>query len=433
MPNYVIDGWIRAQLTYLTTENVGIEQFSYYSTNFNQFGETEELKKARIKFFDFKDESTKTTFSASFAYDELGIKFSVSTNGINDKTKAFQVLIERGVNGYKSFKEHFLNKICPSNIKVQFRWEGLLLSIYNFTSYNDSLVQQKTDLSSFIDLLKKYTDTPRKAVFAKGLIDPIPPYSNDKIEIRTMADVIKEEDQKRDFDLITLANGEENMFYIKHHLFATSFFIDDLSSSLNTVAEWGFKSGLVLTDFHFEKEELNDEIERLKKSVKKDKEKLFILGSDSLQADFTNLEKKSRFLNEERTEFVNISDHIYSAIKENQKADKIFDTLGKMKSLPHSLDFSYEILQLRQLDFFKDYESTIEDIKSDLSILDIKFRRSELYVILIVAISLAVSVSLGYYINQKLTDGLLDPIANIVQILTFVVAIMLLLLRQRKR
>ena len=345
--------------------------------------------------------------------------------------KAFQALVDRGVKGYKSFKEYFLKKICPSNIKVTFVWEGLLLSIYNFNRDGGSITQQKANLNCFIDFLKKYTANPKKAFFTKGLTDPIPPPSIEQIKIQSMADI--QEAQKSDFDNVILTIGEENEFDVKHHMFASSFFLHDMASSLSRVAEWGFKSSLILTDFHFENEEFHDKIEQLEKSVKEVKEKRFSFGSDVLQEKFINLEKKSRFLDEELEEFENLANQIYSALRENKNSGKIFDVLEDIKSLPHSLDLAYGVLKLRRLGVFKGYKSRLEDIRSDFNIVDIKLRHFELYtVILLLVLSLVIVVS-GYAWNKGVTEGLLNPIANILQVLTFVVAVMLLALRQRKR
>lgn len=431
MPKYVVEGWIRARLIYLTPENVGIEQFEHYSSKYTEFGDTEELKKLRIKYFEFTDKVTKTTFSASFAYDQLGIEFCVSTDDISDKSKAFQALVERGVNGYKSFRDYFLTKICPSNIKVQFAWEGLLLSLYNFDRDEDSIAQQKATLNGFVEFLKKYTAKPKKAVFAEELRDPKPRPSIKRINLQTMADV--QEENKSDFDEVILTIGEENVFDVKHHMFATSFFLHDMTSSLNRVAEWGFRSSLILTDFHFENKDFNDKIERFEKKAKEARQKRFPFGSDVLQEEFINLEKRSRFLDEELEEFENLSNQIYAAVKESENSDDIFDVLGDVKSLPHSLDFAYGVLNLRRLGVFKGYKNRLEDIRSDLNIVDIKLRHFELFTVISLLVLSSVVVFIGYNWYKDTTDSLLSPIANTLQVLTFIVAVMLLAFRQRKR
>jgi hypothetical protein len=431
MGKYVIEGWIRARLTYLTSDNVGIDQFSYFSSHFKEFGNTASLRNLRVKVFIYSDKDTGITFSAYFAYDQIGIQFCAETQEKIDSIEAFKGLVEKGVKGYRSFKDYFLKEICPSNIQIEFNWEALLLSLYGFIKKSGSQTKERAKLDAFVDFLKKYTSEPEEAIFSKGLGKPKPPPSIEQIKIETMADVMKAQDDE--FYSVFLTLGEENAFDIKHHLSASSFFLHDMSSDLNTVAKWGFNSSLFLTDFHIENEEFSSQIEALRKSAKEACEKKFAFGSDTLQETLTTLEKKSRYLDEELQEFETLSTKIYSAINENEQSDRIFEVLNSVESLPHSLSFAYGVLKLRELGVFKGYKSVLDDIRLDLNIVDIKLRHFELYTVISLVILLSIIVPIGYYVNKDVTDGLLSPIANILQILTFVVAVMLLALRQRKR
>ncbi len=109
----------------------------------------------------------------------------------------------------------------------------------------------------------------------------------------------------------------------------------------------------------------------------------------------------------------------------NQESKQLRHPLSNMRSLPNSLTEAWSILEIQRLGKFSTYKRTFLEINADIEMISSRFEQSEL---LITALSLAVLssvvASLTYFLHFDISFT-----ANFVQILTFAIALTLLLLR----
>jgi len=422
MAKYVLEGWIRAKLHYGTSTNMITDPNEYYFANHTKFNIESGDKSSRVKSFEYRDEEENIVYSIIFGYNQIGISFAVETTEEKDGISILESFLSRVVKGYNKLKKYFINEICPRTLNIEFGWQNLLICLTGFFR-ELNIRQQNSLLERMKSSLKKYTSNAKFVLINEELKD----YSDESNKLLTMKNY--EELARFDFDTIFLTIGDELYLYVDHHMFATEFFLDDLSLSINTVAKWGFISSLVLSDFYYEDREYNHDIVNLGESLTKIAKKLIPIGLDLQDEKLRKLEKTGLILENEFNEFRNLSNKIYEGIAKFEHPSKIRYILNTMDSLPHSLDMAYAVLKLSELGKFSNFKRILENLRSDLNILEIKLKKMEIYVMVVVLLTLAV----GLFVGNHFAGGQLNPVisyvADILQILTFGVAIILLMIR----
>jgi hypothetical protein len=359
----------------------------------------------------------------NFAYDEIGIKFTEEILDALNEVGTFELLLNRAVIAYDEFREYFLRDIVPNSINVKFEWQSLLLVLYGFFKGLETEKRQ-AQMAEVQEILSKYTAHPK-------IMEDLSEKKNrpDQIRIVTIKEI--EEEEKLEFKTVILSIGEENQFYVQHHLFAKSYFVDDLSSGLTTLAEWGFMSSLMLTDFHMKNNDYTAKIKELQKTVAETKKQRVPLGLDTQQESTMKLEKKHRLIEQQRREFLDLSEKLFESIRESKKGD-VYELPDQTRSLPNSLHPAYGVLTVNKLGVFSRDEEVLDDLRSDLDLLEIKLKKTELYSIII---SLVVAVSALSGINFFTPFKIAPEVAyfsDTLGILTFFVALMILTFRFSK-
>ena len=383
----------------------------------------DENKSNRIKFLEFTDEEQDVVYLVTFGYDQIGLRFTVVTRkervNPKDRISIFQSCLSRAVKGYRNFKEYFLSEICPESTKIQFapRAQSLLLSLYGFFK-GLSTKQQNSLLKKMKSALKEYTSDVRFVLTDEKLIDP-----SDKKEIRALTMGELEELSRFDFGTIVIC-GEIYLF-VDHHLFGTYFIFEEPSLGLITVAEWGLISSLKLQDLHYEIKDYSSRTERLKTNLKGMRKSIIPRGLDLQREDVIDLERSQAIIENDLKEFTNLSRKIYNGIERNKHSKKVRYVMDTMESLPHSLFQAYGILKLEQLGRFSGFKRDLLELSSELKKLEMSFKKAELYITVLVLLALLLVVPAIVYALE--VD--IGYLANIFQILTFGVALILLTLR----
>ena len=421
---FVLEGWIRAKLVYSQSANFVADINQFYFDNHERLSFEDENKSYRIKYLEFTDEEHGILYLVTFGYDQIGIRFSVVTRkeraNPEDRFSIFQSSLSRAVKGYKKFKEYFSSEICPESLKIEFapRAQSLLLSLYGFLE-ELSIEQQNCLLKKMKSSLEEYTSDVRFVLTSDKLIDP-----SEKREIRGVTMEELEALSRFDFGTILVVCGEIYLF-VDHHLFGTYFIFEDRSLGLITVAKWGFISSLKLQDLHYEIKDHSSKKTRLKTDLLEMRKSWFPRGLDLRREGLIDLEKSQVIIEGDLDEFTHLSREIYNGIERNEHSKKVRYVMDVMESLPHSLFQAYGILNLEQLGRFSGFKRDLLELNLELKKLEMKFKKAELYITGLVLLGLLLAVPIIVH-----TSGLdIGYMANIFQILTFGVAMILLTLR----
>lgn len=421
---FVLEGWIRAKLDYSQSTGFIADINQFYFDTHTRFGFVDENKSNRIKFLQFTDKEENIMYLVTFGYDQIGIRFTIVTRkesaNVKDRISIFQSSLSRAIKGYRNFKKYFSSKICPKSMEIQFapRAQSLLLSLYGFFE-ELSTKQRNSLLEKMKSVLKEYTADVRFVLTSEKLIGP-----SDEKELRALTMTELEKLSRFDFGTILVICGRIYLF-VDHHLFGTHFILEDPSLSLITVAEWGFISSLKLQDLHYEIKDYYGKMKKLKTNLEEMRRSCVPHGLDIRREDLIDLEKSQVNIESDLKEFTNLSKKIYDGINSNEQSKQVWSVMRTMESLPHSLFQAYGILKMEELGRFLGFKRDLPNLSSELKKLEMKFKKAELYITVLALFALLLVVPTIVY-ALKFDIGY---IANIFQILTFGVALILLVLR----
>jgi hypothetical protein len=414
---FVLEGWITARLAYSPSTRFFTDLNEFYFANHTGFDFGDD-NRSRIKCFDFTDEDEDVSYSATFGYDRIGIRFTIATQEetAKDRISILRSSLSKAIKGYKNFKKHFLSKKCPESVKIEFneRSEKLLIVLFGFFD-GLSTKQQNNLLRKIKTLLREYTSDVQFLLTNEEMTD----YS-DKQEIRALTLRELEELTRFDFCTIFIVCGEIYL-YVNHHLFARYFILEDPSLGLVTVARWGLISSLNLLNLHYIIKAFDKEIEDLRSKLKEMNKKVIPSGLNAQTEKLIQLEKERISIENDLREFTKLSHEIYIGLNRSEHSMKILDTMNAMESLPHSLYHAHGILTMQKLGRLSGFRESLESLNSERKMLEMKFKKREacltLLVLTVVSVALySAGLEIGY-------------LADILQILTFGVAIVLLLVR----
>lgn len=420
MRNIFLNFWVRAKIDYLSGNFFGdIEKL--YSEKHRKFNVDIENKSTRLKSVEYKDTETKINYYLTFGYDELGIKFDVNSNinKVEDILPNFESILKRALLGYKNFKNYFLKKICHQDLKISILSgsENMLINMYNvfnqLTTKQRNLIIQKTkkilnEKTAHIEIINIKKERNSQS-------------ENKEIKVLTFGEVLK--DQKFDFNSIKLIFDGVYLF-VDHHLFASRFILEDPSLSVNTVAEWAFFTSLKLWDLNFDIQEFSTMMQDLRKRIEIMNSKRIPFGVDLLEEDLIRLKKRHSLIEEDLREFSLLSEKIFEGLRLNCESRNILTILLEIRSLPNSLERAWGILEIRELGRFSSLKRNILELTPDVQIIKSQFRKAEF-----VLIGLSLILVTFVTIIVLLVGADLGNFADFVQILTFVIAIMILILR----
>jgi len=412
-----LEGWIRSRLEYDQADLAFSDPNRYYFDHHEKFNFGDEYATERLKFKEFDDQSESLRFQIIFGYNEIGIEFALVSreNNETDRLAVFKSFLERVVKAYRNFKEFFVDKICPSLKGIEFKAERLIILPYGFFKGLDLTLKKELQEKMKSTLEEYSSDVKLVLMSEKSRRSP------EKIEITPLLKLKKQ--TRQDFYSITI-NCDEIYLFVKHHLYARYFIFEDPSLSVLTVAKWGFLSSLKLQDIYYELELLNHDKNNFNASLKKLKKACIPIRLDRRHKELLVLEKRQAVVADDLKEATNLSSAIYDGLKGSDHPDKIWEVLDGADSLPHSLDQAYAMLELNKLGRFSSLMRDLQLWRNELNTIEAKLNRTQLYITFSVLSALALLVSIIKYLGFEI-----DFVADFLQILTFVVAMLLLLIR----
>lgn len=421
MSNYILEGWIKTKLAYPQDLSSYGDSHQFYFSEHEKFNQEFVNKNSRIKYFEYADSETGCTYHVLFGYEDIGVKFTLSISNAEtaDRVEIFSNLVEKAVSGYRNLKSFFTKNISPKDTKITFAMglDHLLIATYGFfnglSSKQQSILVDKTE-----KLLKQYSTNVH--IICKNEKNK-KVSSDEDIKIKTLKDL--EEEAGYDFIDVTVAWGDFYL-YVDHYFFRSRFSMFDPSLSVNTVAYGGFVSSLVLQDIHYELKALGATMGNLRSKIDDMSKKTFPSGVDVIKEELTRLEKTYSIINSDIQEYTSLSNKIFESLDANEESKRLFTFLRLADSLPDSLFIAENMLDLNRLEYFSTFEREIVNLRSDVGILELRFNRSELGVTGLVLLSLTVVVSFLIYYNVRI-----DQLADFIGILTFGIALALLILR----
>lgn len=415
----ILEGWIRAKLEHAQSSFYPSDPNQYYFDNHDRFDFGEEYKAERVKFKKFIDKEENVEFLISFGYNEIGIKFNVVSRdqSNSDRLSIFKAALAKAVKGYRNFKEHFINRICPKPPEAKLVSPSLLIVLYGFFKGLNKREKSKL-LKEMKSSMEDYTSEV-KFILTNG--KPTEFSSEEDIRATTIEEL--EIAERLDFSEILVVCDEVYLF-VKHHLFARYFFFEDPSQSILTVAWWGFISSLKLQNLYYEVKLLSHDKGEFKEKLTKMKTKRIPSGLDRRREELLALEKRQTIIEDDLREFVKLSNEIYNAINSSQQSTRLWLALQSMRSLPHSLDQAYAMLELNKLGRFSSLMRDLQLWRNELNTIEVKLNRTQLVITFSVLGALVLLVLIFKYLGFEI-----GFIADSLQILTFVVAIILLLIR----
>jgi hypothetical protein len=150
----------------------------------------------------------------------------------------------------------------------------------------------------------------------------------------------------------------------------------------------------------------------------------FPIRLDRRRKELLVLEKRQAIVANDLKETINLSNSIYDGLKESDYSDTIWGLLGSAGSLPHSLDQAYAMLELNKLGRFSSLMRDLQLRRNELDIIEAKQSRTRLYITFSLFGALGLLVPIIKYLGFEI-----GFIADFLQILTFVVAMILLLIK----
>jgi len=414
---FVLEGWIRAKLDYPISLSYTHE---FYFDNHSRFDfRDEEAKSERIKFSNFINDRENVVLKIIFGYDQIGVQFTIiiKMEEIEDRISIFETALSKAIETYRDFKKNFLSTVCPEEGKgFEFVWERLLLNpVYGF--FEGMRSKQKNDfLKEIANLLRNYTSDIRFVLVKKGSKK-----YNGKRVVRALTGSQITDLSRFEFDSIFVICDEIYLF-VSHHLFSRYYFFEDPSIGITTAAKWGFICSLTLLDLHYEIKDFYKAIREEENSLMQIHKKWIPVGLDLRRERLIGLKNRQLNIEDNLREFINLSEKLYDGLKESEfSSTKLWDALTGMESLPHSLFEAFGLLEYRKLGGLTNMRKDIERLTSNLEMLEIKLNRRQIYVISFVLI-----IVFSAFHFSRIETGY---IADILQILTFVVAIIILLIR----
>ena len=418
---FFLEGYIRAKLGYPLLPS---DRYHWYFDNHNKFNFEAQQNSWKIKSSEFVDEDRDISYLFTFGYDELGIKFTV----VNRKERIdnisrisiFKFSLDRAVKGYRAFKDHFLNEICPDSLKLEFIEQNLVINLFGF--FNGlNIKEQNTLMKEMRSCLKKYTSNLKFFLISENLKD----YSD--VEVAKVLSPMKIEELSRfDFDTISIIVNRIYLF-VDHHLFARYFFLEDTSLGLLNVANWGFFCSLKLHDIHFELEDYGINVNKAEENLNNIKKQCYPIGIDAQRENLILLEKKRVLLEDDLREYLTLADKIYDGLNKYKHYEKVYNLLRIMRSLPHTLYQAYGILSVSRLGGLSNHKIILENMNSDLRIIEIKNKRIEIIITSLILVGLFIILHLLKVYYGNLVD--VGYLADILQILTFIVAMIIMVTR----
>ncbi len=299
MPKLTLEGWIRGKLLYSGFYG---DANAYYTTIHKEF--TSEDKETRIKGITYEDADTGIIYSAVFGYDEIGIKFTVSSN-TTDFVQAFGEMLSKSVIGYKNFRKFFLEEIAPKKANLEFFENSEKMLIVPYTSGNWLSAGEEIDLiNKAKDVLKA---NAAEVEFIRTNVEKSKEESKHKIEPLTLNDL--ELLSKYDFIKVIVVLGNPYVF-VEHHFFANSFILDDPSLSVNYVAKWGFITSLKLQDINYDLDSCIAKVRLLRERIDNLRSKKIPYQVTLLKQDLIETQKLYAIVEDDLREFSLLSEKI---------------------------------------------------------------------------------------------------------------------------
>jgi hypothetical protein len=413
-----LDGWITAKIDYSKIVGFG-DPNEYYHNNHQKICLSLTKQTDRIKNWIHTDEETDIPYSVTLAYEEIGVKFSVSSlvEDTEDRIPTFETLINRVVNGYKNLKKWFLEHIRSQALPISIleNSERMLITTYNFLEkldpeQKDSFIEKASDVLRQHGFYFKSVETDTEEAASDEIIKPL---------------TLKDLEKASAFDFYDIIVIWDNIYlFVEHHLFRSTFLLDDPSLSVSTVAESGFICALKLLDLHYELEEYSSKIAKITDDIESMNKKRFPYGINQFREELATLEHTNNIIEDDLKEFTNFSEKIFQGLLRDEQSKKVLYLLRQVNSLPDSIYQAYGILEVQKLGYFSNMKRGMMEIRAKMEILESRFNRSELRIaaIVLAALFLLASLLTIYKVN-------LGSVADFIGILTFGITLTILILR----
>jgi len=422
MPYRTMRMWIRARLKY---------PFSYthewYFNNSEKFHFPSEAERYfRILLLRRFDEELKVNEVIYFGYDQLGL-FCEKDCEILNKKDISEKLVETTrvlIAAYEKFKNYFVSQICPKNCandNYSFFAERILIDISEFLEALDRNDKVKV-LKQLTQFLKNYVRDPQVVIFSKEL------------ENLATEKVIKSVDFNEEKEFFSIEIICERIYLFIYHYSVTMPFWDP-SQGLLDCAQYGFFSSLKILDLHYSVKELFRKISEENKKIELLKKSKLKRGLSLYRRRAIELEEEARTCEKRTSELVNFAHALHEGLKSpydysfSERPEyylSVYTLLSNMDSLPESLFEAGGFLETYQMGGLRNYVDSVRPLKTEIKTLNLHVKKQKLRLFIGLLILMVIAPSgLFYLLYGKLE---LTFIADLVQILTFVIALLILLL-----
>jgi hypothetical protein len=429
MSKNTLYAWIRAKVWYPSFYYSN----KFYRENFENFRYPNDVSKmGKLRIFRWFCEEQKVNIVATFGYDQIGIHLYTDVQ----KKEEYSIIeikeaIYRIIKGYQNFKEYFLKDVCPlkkdnDNSDFKLVSEKILVELFEFIDGMD-VKHQKSLLNELESYLYNYSSDNKIMLF------------DSNIKIKTNEDF---QTQEPVFDSIYVTC--ENISLFIYHYIATQALALDPSHSIIDASKWGFFSSMALLDLHYDIKELYESIEEERVKLKNLLIKHLPLGLDTYRERSIELEDMAKRTEKNLEDIIDLSKQIYDSLKKpffyqkgrigflKERPDlaiKVTDLIRNMDSLPHTQFEAGGILELHELGGLRNIRESVDEINDNIELLEIRSNRRINVLEIILSIPILICI-IGIVLSYQLD---ISRWADILQIVTFVLALLILLIRIRPK
>ena len=390
---------------------------------------------------DFNKEE-RVDIRAIFGYDQLGVQLEAGS--IKVHIKEIQDALSRIIRAYTSFRKRFLKEICPSTMNdeklnnTSLEDETLLLDLSEYLEGLDEQNKHNTmimvdkyihsiGLSTYVELVPFNSKLEAINKQMKTGIE----FGESFIDATVLKDLTPLQKQEFKNFYNTYIIGEKIFFIIYHHI-VTPAMSDRQGAGIIDMCRIGFWVNMTLYDLHYDMLDLDSLLEQEQEALSESIKSRLSSGIADYEERLIRLETRARRIDKDSEAFVDLSLKFFDSMKkpfEYSSGKTLVDystemkrLLSKMESRPDSKLESAIHIEYRHLGVRVRYRDRLEQLGSDLRLLKIKSVQTENKLYFTFSILLIVV----FFVIAQIYD--LSLIANILQVITFVLALLLLLM-----
>jgi len=413
--------WVRACVWY----PVRVYGNRLYLENLNRFRFSPDTDRyGRLRFLRWFSDYEKVSVLALFGYNQIGIQLHVDLElkDYEDMFAAIKTAIERIIKGYQKFKEYFLKEVCPLNIqevkdeKFDFKAEKLLIDVSEFLIRIDTK-QRNAIIQKMYKFLQNYSSDINFVLFDSALRKPV---------------AKKPEKESVFYEVYVII--ESIRLFIYHYLTTGALSLDP-SKSILDICRCGFLSSMALLDIHYDLEEFYRLISEERSKLSELNKRRFPLGLDIHEEKVVQLRKQAMDIENNLEELISLSSEINESLRKpydfSVKSDEIpeyastvIGLVNNMNSSPYSQFEAAGILETYELGGLRRVKESVDELDFNLRTLQVHYAR----VMNFVQMGILISLTFILFVIIWFFNINLGSVADILQIATFFLALLLLLI-----